>query len=71
MTQPDMRRRHQKPLKQNMSRSEQKAAAIDISVRAQIATSRAAEKAKSSHLKALREAHEASQTKPGSAQENM
>jgi hypothetical protein len=61
-----MHRPRQKPLVQNLSRSEQKAAQIDNWVRGHIARSREAEKAKSSHLKALREAHEAavSQTKP-------
>ena len=61
-----MQRPRQKPLKQNLSRSEQKAAQIDTWVRGHIARNREAEKAKTSHLKALREAHEAaaSQAKP-------
>jgi len=61
-----VQRPRQKPLKQNLSRSEQKAAQIDTWVRGHIARNREAEKAKTSHLKALREAHEAaaSQAQP-------
>ena len=54
-----MQRPQQKPVKQNLSRSEQKAAHIDHWVRGHIAQSREAAKAKSSRLKALREAREA------------
>jgi hypothetical protein len=66
-----MARRNQKPVKQNLSRSEQKAAAIDVSVRAQIAAARAAQNAKTLHLRALREAHEASQASSGREREDM
>jgi len=73
-----VQRPRQKPLKQNLSRSEQKAAEIDNWVKGHIARSREAAKAKTSHLKALREAHEAEasqaktspdQKKPSSARQ--
>jgi hypothetical protein len=46
----------QKPLKLSLSRTEQRAAQTDTWVRAHLARCRDAEKAKTSHLKALREA---------------
>jgi hypothetical protein len=54
----------QKPLKLSLSRSEQKAAQVDTWVKADITRRREAEKAKTSRLKALREAHDATRSKP-------
>ena len=64
-----MQQPRQKPLKQNLSRSEQKAAHIDTWVKGHIARSREAEKAKTSHLKALREAHKAALSQPEQSHE--
>ena len=47
------------PIAPNPTRSEQKAAQIDIWVKGHIAELREADKVKTSRLKALREAHEA------------
>lgn len=59
-----MQRQRQKPLKLSLTSSERKAARIDTWVRAHLARCRDAEQAKTTHLKALRKAHEAAQLKP-------
>ena len=66
-----MQRFEQKSLKQNLSRTEQKAASIDRWVKGHIASSRAAQKEKTARLKALREAREASQVKPRQVNESL